>query len=146
MNLITRQQEHQAEQLLQLLAPDQNEDWQHRALCAQTDPESFFPDKGGTTQPAKKICLTCPVRQQCLDYALDHDERWGVWGGYSERERRRLKRGHNITPTLRHGGHQPSYGCYQRGCRHPDCCELTAKYQREWRRRKNNAAQQDGTA
>ncbi len=66
--------------------------WQDRALCAQTDPEAFFPEKGGSTREAKKVCRTCEVRAECLDYALEHDERFGIWGGLSERERRRLKR------------------------------------------------------
>jgi WhiB family redox-sensing transcriptional regulator len=69
------------------------EQWQDRALCAQTDPEAFFPEKGGSTREAKKICLGCEVRSECLEYALAHDERFGIWGGLSERERRRLKRG-----------------------------------------------------
>ncbi len=66
--------------------------WQERALCAQTDPESFFPEKGGSTREAKRICVSCDVRAECLEYALLHDERFGIWGGLSERERRRLKR------------------------------------------------------
>jgi WhiB family redox-sensing transcriptional regulator len=65
---------------------------QERALRAQTDPEAFFPEKGGSTREAKKVCLTCDVRAECLDYALQHDERFGIWGGLSERERRRLKK------------------------------------------------------
>jgi WhiB family redox-sensing transcriptional regulator len=69
------------------------EQWQERALCAQTDPEAFFPEKGGSTREAKRICLGCEVKDDCLDYALAHDERFGIWGGLSERERRRLKRG-----------------------------------------------------
>ena len=67
--------------------------WQDRALCAQTDPEAFFPEKGGSTREAKKVCRSCEVRSECLEYALEHDERFGIWGGLSERERRRLKRG-----------------------------------------------------
>ena len=66
--------------------------WQERALCAQTDPESFFPEKGGSTREAKKVCTGCEVRAECLEYALAHDERFGIWGGLSERERRRLKK------------------------------------------------------
>lgn len=69
------------------------EQWQERALCAQTDPEAFFPEKGGSTREAKRICLGCEVRDECLEYALANDERFGIWGGLSERERRRLKRG-----------------------------------------------------
>ncbi len=66
--------------------------WQERALCAQTDPEAFFPEKGGSTREAKRVCLSCDVRGECLEYALANDERFGIWGGLSERERRRLKR------------------------------------------------------
>jgi WhiB family transcriptional regulator, redox-sensing transcriptional regulator len=66
--------------------------WQERALCAQTDPEAFFPEKGGSTREAKKVCTSCEVRAECLDYALANDERFGIWGGLSERERRKLKR------------------------------------------------------
>lgn len=66
--------------------------WQTDALCAQTDPEAFFPEKGGSTRDAKKICGTCEVRTQCLEYALENDERFGIWGGLSERERRKLRK------------------------------------------------------
>jgi WhiB family redox-sensing transcriptional regulator len=68
------------------------EPWTERAVCAQTDPEKFFPKKGNSTRDAKGVCGGCPVRIQCLQYALDHDERFGVWGGCSERERREMKR------------------------------------------------------
>jgi WhiB family transcriptional regulator, redox-sensing transcriptional regulator len=71
---------------------DEELSWQERALCAETDPEAFFPEKGGSTREAKKVCLGCDVRAECLEYALEHDERFGIWGGLSERERRRLKR------------------------------------------------------
>ena len=66
--------------------------WQERALCAQTDPEAFFPEKGGSTREAKRVCQSCDVRMDCLEYALANDERFGIWGGMSERERRRLKK------------------------------------------------------
>lgn len=66
--------------------------WQVDALCAQTDPEAFFPEKGGSTRDAKKVCAACHVKQECLDYALGNDERFGIWGGLSERERRKLKK------------------------------------------------------
>jgi WhiB family transcriptional regulator, redox-sensing transcriptional regulator len=67
-------------------------EWQDRALCSQTDPEAFFPEKGGSTREAKRICSRCEVKAECLEFALGHDERFGIWGGLSERERRRLKR------------------------------------------------------
>lgn len=66
--------------------------WQADALCAQTDPEAFFPEKGGSTREAKRICEQCEVRIKCLEFALEHDERFGIWGGLSERERRKLRR------------------------------------------------------
>jgi WhiB family redox-sensing transcriptional regulator len=78
--------------MAELLGEPDEQDWQERALCAQTDPEAFFPEKGGSTREAKRICSGCEVRAECLEYALAHDERFGIWGGLSERERRRLKR------------------------------------------------------
>ena len=78
--------------LTELYDPTDEQDWQERALCAQTDPEAFFPEKGGSTREAKRICLGCEVRSECLEYALAHDERFGIWGGLSERERRKLKK------------------------------------------------------
>jgi WhiB family redox-sensing transcriptional regulator len=73
-------------------ADDDASAWQASALCAQTDPEAFFPEKGGSTREAKSVCKVCEVKKECLEYALAHDERYGIWGGLSERERRRLKR------------------------------------------------------
>lgn len=69
------------------------QEWQEQALCAQVDPDAFFPEKGGSTREAKRICRGCTVRDACLEFALEHDERFGIWGGLSERERRRLRRG-----------------------------------------------------
>jgi WhiB family redox-sensing transcriptional regulator len=73
---------------------DEAEDlsWQDDALCAETDPEAFFPEKGGSIRLPKLICSRCEVRSSCLEYALEHEIRFGVWGGMSERERRRLAR------------------------------------------------------
>lgn len=98
----------------ELLVEEADEElgWQERALCAQTDPESFFPEKGGSTREAKKVCLACEVRSECLEYALANDERFGIWGGLSERERHaaeegsRLNRPHrrrpDTYPTVHH--------------------------------------------
>ena len=74
------------------LAEQGDGDWRERALCAQTDPEAFFPDKGDSTQEAKRICLGCEVRAECLEYALASDERFGIWGGMSALERRAARR------------------------------------------------------
>ncbi|MGH3762302.1 WhiB family transcriptional regulator [Actinophytocola sp.] len=78
--------------LADLFDDAEEQEWQERALCAQTDPEAFFPEKGGSTREAKRICQGCEVRSECLEYALAHDERFGIWGGLSERERRKLKK------------------------------------------------------
>jgi hypothetical protein len=74
------------------------ETWELDAICSQTDPEIFFPEKGGSTREAKHICSRCPVRAECLEYALLHQERFGIWGGLSERERRSIIRGRRGTP------------------------------------------------
>lgn len=66
--------------------------WQDYARCAESDAEIFFPEKGGSTKAAKKICRSCEVRKPCLEDALAHDERCGIWGGTSDRERRKLRR------------------------------------------------------
>ena len=91
---IARVEEERVSEVILPLALGEDDElgWQERALCAQTDPEAFFPEKGGSTRDAKKVCLTCEVRVDCLEYALGHDERFGIWGGLSERERRRLKK------------------------------------------------------
>jgi hypothetical protein len=64
--------------------------WHDLARCAETDPEMFFPEKGESVRPAKRVCAGCEVRAECLQDALDRGERFGVWGGLSERERRVL--------------------------------------------------------
>ena len=84
-------------------APDLEGDtvlhWQDDALCAQVDPEVFFPEKGGSTRSAKEICGMCPVAAECLEYALLHDERHGIWGGKSERERREIASRRSLRPA-----------------------------------------------
>lgn len=69
--------------------------WQESALCAQAGPEFFFPAPGSSTREAKQLCGACEGRVACLEYALTNDERFGVWGGLSEKERLRLKRASN---------------------------------------------------
>lgn len=71
---------------------DSGSDWRDFALCAQVDPELFFPEKGGSTLDAKRVCARCWVQADCLAYALEANEQWGIWGGLSDRERRKLKR------------------------------------------------------
>ena len=64
--------------------------WKIDALCSTTDPDSFFPEKGGSTREVKKVCDHCPVVDDCLEYALAAEERYGIWGGKSARERRKI--------------------------------------------------------
>lgn len=66
--------------------------WQERANCLGVDPDLFFPERGASTREAKGVCAGCEVRAECLEYALDKGEKFGIWGGLSERERRRLRR------------------------------------------------------
>lgn len=66
--------------------------WQGQANCLGVDPDMFFPDRGASTREAKGVCRGCVVREECLEYALVNGEKFGIWGGLSERERRRIRR------------------------------------------------------
>lgn len=66
--------------------------WAGRALCAGSDPEIFFPAHDDQGTEARQICGGCPVRAECLDYAIQADERHGIWGGLDPGERRNLRR------------------------------------------------------
>jgi WhiB family transcriptional regulator, redox-sensing transcriptional regulator len=68
--------------------------WRKRAACRGVDVEIFFPetDDEAEAEVAKAVCEECPVRQACLEHALAHREREGIWGGATERERRRILR------------------------------------------------------
>ena len=69
-----------------------NLSWRQRAACKGVDPDIFYPTSDEEAEEAKAICATCPVREACLEYALANRERDGVWGGATERERRRMVR------------------------------------------------------
>ena len=66
--------------------------WQSRANCMGVDPELFFPERGSSTREAKEVCRGCVVREDCLEFAISNGEKFGIWGGMSERERRRVRR------------------------------------------------------
>ncbi|MCP3913913.1 MAG: WhiB family transcriptional regulator [Actinomycetia bacterium] len=68
------------------------ENWQDFANCLGVDPDLFFPERGASTREAKEVCRGCVVREDCLEYALANGEKFGIWGGMSERERRRIRR------------------------------------------------------
>lgn len=67
-------------------------DWIEQANCRGVDPELFFPARGESVKKARAVCKGCVVRGKCLDYALVHGEKYGIWGGTTEKERRRLRR------------------------------------------------------
>lgn len=69
-------------------SPD--EEWRDSAACASVGGDFWFPEKGGSTAEAKTVCRRCPVIADCLEYALATQQRFGIYGGKSERERRRL--------------------------------------------------------
>lgn len=72
----------------------QAETWMADGACVNegADPDLFFPGRGESNEDAVSICKRCPVRDLCLEYALEHGEHHGIWGGTSERERRRIRR------------------------------------------------------
>ena len=70
--------------------------WQDYSNCLGVDPDLFFPERGASTREAKEVCRGCVVREDCLEYALRNGEKFGIWGGMSERERRRIRRARAI--------------------------------------------------
>ena len=78
--------------LLPLSVEPEDRSWQDYANCLGVDPDLFFPERGASTREAKEVCRGCVVREDCLECALVNGEKFGIWGGMSERERRRLRR------------------------------------------------------
>ncbi len=66
--------------------------WMSRANCLGVDPDLFFPARGADSREPKAVCEGCVVREECLERALTNREKFGIWGGKSERERRRIRR------------------------------------------------------
>ena len=72
-------------------------DWFLRAACRGADPDLFFTERGEPTGGAKATCDLCPVRSECLEHALLTREKFGIWGGKSERERRKIRQARGLT-------------------------------------------------
>ena len=72
--------------------PGLDTSWQEFSNCLGVDPDLFFPERGASTREAKDVCRGCVVREDCLEFALQNGEKFGIWGGMSERERRRIRR------------------------------------------------------
>lgn len=82
-----------AEDIERLLGHDKPLDWRELAFCAGVDPELWFPD--GVTEHgaiAKRICAACPVQEECLEWAIDNNEYYGIWGGVGMNERIRIRK------------------------------------------------------
>jgi WhiB family transcriptional regulator, redox-sensing transcriptional regulator len=92
---VTDGEAHSVE-IVELLSGMEDRGWQARSNCMGVDPDLFFPERGASTREAKEVCRGCVVRDDCLEYALDNGEKFGIWGGMSERERRRLRRARAI--------------------------------------------------
>ena len=80
-----------------LQTDDDGRAWQALANCLGVDPDLFFPERGASTREAKEVCRACVVREECLEYAIVNGEKFGIWGGMSERERRRVRRARGLT-------------------------------------------------
>lgn len=66
------------------------EEWAAKAMCKGTDPDKFFPERGGSTREARQICRSCPVCDECREFAVKKNEKYGVWGDTVEKERRAI--------------------------------------------------------
>lgn len=77
---------------MEILGQIDDRDWMKRANCLGINPDLFFPERGRVVKEAREICSECHVKSECLEYALTHGEKWGVWGGTSERDRRVIRR------------------------------------------------------
>lgn len=94
----------------QLSSIANTEPWVELAICAQVDPELFWPEKGNMATAALKICGSkeapnCPVREKCLEYALARGECGGVWGGTTQEMRKKLRRNRRRPPNECANGH-----------------------------------------
>lgn len=81
-----------------VLTTKEDLNWQDEGVCAQTDPDAFFPEVGQDASTAKRICRSCPVRDLCMQYALETEDEWAVMGGLTYKERMNFKK-KRIRPT-----------------------------------------------
>jgi WhiB family redox-sensing transcriptional regulator len=87
---------HQMSALVELFGLPEQTGWKRQANCMGVDPDLFFPERGSSTREAKEVCRGCVVQEACLEFALTNGEKFGIWGGLSERERRRIRRRRNL--------------------------------------------------
>lgn len=96
--------------------------WQDEGLCAQVGPEMFFLDVGQSSKSAKEMCRSCPVLEQCREYAIVHDERFGIWGAMSERERKKERTARGLPPMCQICHRFPLRGPKSQSCQ--ECSTL----------------------
>ncbi|CAN5667993.1 hypothetical protein BH24ACT5_BH24ACT5_30620 [soil metagenome] len=113
----------------------EREPWTTDAACRGLDPDLFFPQRGAPPDQAKAVCAGCPVRAECLDYALTHHELFGVWGGTTGKQRRRLRNGRraNAVACGTRSGYQTHQNRHEAIC--DACREASNVYMRERRQR-----------
>lgn len=87
--------------LRKALGLDDDLAWQDNANCRGANADLFFPERGASTRAAKAICRECQVRVECLEFAISTGEKFGIWGGMSERERRRVRRDRQVAAARR---------------------------------------------
>jgi WhiB family redox-sensing transcriptional regulator len=96
--------------------PGSPDDWRDDALCLQFDGDMWFPEKGASPAVAKLLCGRCEVRGECLEFALDTHEEFGIWGGLSTAERRALRRRRRLRRALDRAGVDLPYELDEPGC------------------------------
>jgi WhiB family redox-sensing transcriptional regulator len=84
--------------------------WMAKGKCRELPPDTFFPSDGAGVEVARKICADCPVKSPCLEYAMENHIDHGVWGGTSERERRRIARRRRLAAAEAAGQTTPAIG------------------------------------
>lgn len=118
------------------MIPFESLPWVAKAKCVDADPETFYPDKGQPATAAKEVCAGCPVIEECLDYAMANNERFGVWGGLSEPERKKLRGGRRERARPEHGtsaGYRQHHRLGEQPC--TPCVEAERLRQAEYRER-----------
>jgi WhiB family redox-sensing transcriptional regulator len=122
-------------------------EWLDQAKCKDQRPAVFFPTQGGDAATPKRICMACPVRQQCLDYALAQPELTGIWGGTSHRQREKI-RWASPTPgkqRVARCGTESGYTRHRRWGEDP-CDACKAAHALAWRERNDKRRRNAGTA
>lgn len=84
----------------EVVDPVRDTSWRMSAVCAQVDPEIFFPEKGGSAAPAKRICLGCPVKEACKQFAIATNQTHGIWGATLPQERAAIRRELGLSRTV----------------------------------------------